>query len=480
MNDYIDKVLKYSSNEKEEEIIFNVTPIKKLFLDKIIENKIDKLEDLENTDLTEIFWENIDRTVEQGHLSVTGIGGEVTLGKSTVGLEITIRGCKILEKLGHNKFWYSTEEFEDEFNKKAKKDYSEEEIKDFILSKDLDWIKRFALNKEIKKLEIKEKNNNLDKLYNKIKSSKIYVGRLIASDLVEGNRIDLNIGKHVFRQNDESGETSSKTGANVFTEGTTFIDENDMSAQKGRHKVLISPRAGSPYDSVTPIKLETHARDNEKMITTCILRYDNIYGADRQLIPLGVVHFYVKDMIYNWIKHVKPVFEKNNENITLEEWKEVRKWAKKDMYVEYHMKKHARLDLTEYYGKNGIKELEDSEITMLVFNETKDLCQGFNQISQGIIKVHRAKILAKNKLRWSMVGKDEVDSKVIAYLTLLNDIKKHEEILESGKLTTKRILNPKEKEKMKGILKKEKETLKDVLEIEQNNINILKQYRSIY
>ena len=461
------------------EIEYHVSPMKELYIKIIMSNKLQKQEDLENQDLTEEFNNHFKGTFKQGHLNVIGIGGEVTMGKSTIGITLMIKGCKYIEKLKLNKFWYSVEEYEKEFIKKIKKDYSKKKIKKFLENKDLIWIKKYTLNKELREIETEEGDEKLNEIYNKIRDSKIRISQLIASDLIEGNRIDLSIGKHVVRMNDEAGEVSTNTGANTFVERGTFTDEIDMSAQKFRHKILITPRGGSAYASSTPIKLETYSLDKKKMITTCVLSYDNVYGAERRTIPLGMVHFEVKDLIENWIKNVKPVFQNNNEDLTLEEWKTIRKWAKKDVYVQYHMKKHARLDLTEYYGKNGVKELEDSEITLMIYNEMKKLCKGFNDVKSGVIKVYISKVLSENKLRWSMIGKSEVDNKIGAYLSLLNEIEKHKFILKTGKMSSKRILTPPERENLVDSLEAEEKGLKEVLQMEQENVNILNRYRSL-
>jgi hypothetical protein len=196
-----------------------VNPLKQLFMEKRTSGDAISLEEVESTDLTEVFWEHMFGKIEDGELIDNTNRGEVISGKSTINLLQLEKYCKKIQELRLRKFWYSEEEIEEH-----------------------------------------SKENHIS--FEDAKNERICIWDLVATDEHEFIKKSLKFGKQLVLVTDESSPLL-KTGANVFAMDATIVTLKDSHAQEYQHRLSSTPRGGSSFEQTAEIILEVIGKNSK-------------------------------------------------------------------------------------------------------------------------------------------------------------------------------------------------------------------------
>ena len=112
---------------------------------------------------------------------------------------------------------------------------------------------------------------------------------------------------------------------------------------------------------------------NKEFITRARLMYRFFHSGEERTITIGHIELYVGDLIKNWEKYVKKVFNKTYKEKRDDEIIEY--WAKKDFYVRYVVDKQNKLDMLTKEGIFRPRELLYSDIVLEIIEENEPLAK---------------------------------------------------------------------------------------------------------
>lgn len=190
------------------------------------------------------------------------------------------------------------------------------------------------------------------------------------------------------------------TGENVTAEQA--LKEVFSNVQAGRYVHQIDCTPKGIMDDNSDIILSIIATDKEQRITRAKLYYRYHEGESNYIQLLGYVDTYVGNIIHNWIQYIEPIILK--EPKTPQEQATIKKYQKKDFYVEYMIKKYEKMELITKEGIFRPRMLDYAEAIIKVINQLKNLTKIPRILSKDIVKNY-IKIEFRNaKIPTSIIG----------------------------------------------------------------------------
>lgn len=225
---------------------------------------------------------------------------------------------------------------------------------------------------------------------------------------------------------DEENELEN-TGENVSVERSFSRTMSDVQAGRYIHDIQISPKTIT--DPNTDIVLEAIAQDKPTHTTHCKLSYLIFRDGQTYWQTVGHVNIYVGHIIRNWENIKGDFFElkrleteetltKKQEERQTELRKHILKWAKKDFYIEYMIKKYEKMELITKEGILRPRELDYAEIVLNTINKLKALTRINGVVKQNIIRSYIEMGFREAKMPLSIVGREFATNKAMGILDL--------------------------------------------------------------
>lgn len=217
-------------------------------------------------------------------------------------------------------------------------------------------------------------------------------------------------------------------GANATTEQQLLQVKGDMFAKQYLHTISCNPTRMT--DTNCFIILEVDGKQIKEGYTKCLLRYKDTIN--NESMYLGCIYIQVWDIIKNWEKHVRHLFETKKIK-TKKDIKYIKDWAKKDWYVAYNIKKDLRLKLIDDHGIRDVRDLEFSTVVLAVFKDLKDIATT-EKVSQELLITTVQDVCREQGKIYSWYAETVVLTKVKSVLGLLTRMCKYEVQLDKEHL----------------------------------------------
>ena len=140
------------------------------------------------------------------------------------------------------------------------------------------------------------------------------------------------------------------------------------------------------------------------MLTYCKLYYRYFEGNMEHVQLLGFVKFSVADVINTWEKKVKKHYMRPDRSE--KEDKLIERWAKKDWYTEYVIKKYEKMELITKEGIFRPRVLDYADVILCIVEKLKTLTKINALVNKSIIRNYVKAEFRKRKIPTSIIGEE--------------------------------------------------------------------------
>lgn len=277
-----------------------------------------------------------------------------------------------------------------------------------------------------------------------------------------------------------------QTGENATTEQAQRVVFSDVQAGRYIHSINICP-AGI-MDNNTDIMLEI--RNRQEGLVHCKLYYNLPKTTGSwDWIFLGMVDIDVSIVLENWKGNkVEELFYKELKEQTETGQADLKKYAEKDFYVKYMIRKYQKMDIMNKYGILRSRDLDYAEVINNVVEKTKGLVKILPMTKiRTTIRNYVESEFRKNKIPVSMIGVNNTLERVEGLLNLhrtfediINAQNRLEYNLSKGKVKSGEYKYQKEelekqKKEIVGLMKEQEDELKRNIEINKEYNEMIKE-----
>lgn len=356
--------------------------------------------EIEEINMTETFINELDTMIENGEIVIIQANAKMRLGKSTLILALALHIWNLLIKYKHRK---------------------QEE--------------RFTVKKNIAmdQMEFDYKMRDPETTFT-----------VIATD----------------EEND-----SEDTGQDITAIRALQRDQSNIQADRYVHRVSASPTGLADPNTDIILDITSLNRKDQTIRANLTYRWYEQMTEKTQLV--GYIIIPVGHVIGNWDKHVKPKFyeklklesrlsamqkTRKANKITQEERKVIeqidtlakfiKKWEKRDWYVEYYMKKRKKIELVSKYKVTKPRLLRYAPIIITVIERFRSLCKHGNLVKKEMVKNNIKLEMRKAGFPQSIVGEELTTGEVIgvlegykSYWQITRQQQKNFQLFRAGKIT---------------------------------------------
>ncbi len=184
------------------------------------------------------------------------------------------------------------------------------------------------------------------------------------------------------------------------------------------HRGYCSPN--DTPDEGSDIILHVVEANKPTMTTRCRLYYKLLKGSQRYVQLLGFVDIYVGHIIKNWKEQkIEDIYYKQYK--TKKEHDKLDKWAKKDWYIYYQIRKKEKIDMINKLGIFRTKDLDYSDIYLQTVRDLMIMTKMKGGINTKRIKNHVKMLCRQNKIPTTLLGDQVMAERPEGILTLYAD-----------------------------------------------------------